>query len=119
MTPQELDQNLRVDLDAYVPACQESVNRNGHMNACGGQASFDQEEARVWLGGFCAHFAKEYKGIAQTSKVLFAMAECAKEWKVISGVSPDHRVRDALIVDFVNFVGARRGVDFAMYVKDL
>lgn len=119
MTQEELEQHLRADLEKYAPECQASVNRNSHMNACGGSASFDQEEAKVWLGGFCAHFAKGYKGRQGTGDVLFGMAACAKEWKVISGVSQDHRVRDALVVDFINFVGVRRGVDFGMYVKDL
>ena len=26
---------------------------------------------------------------------------------------------DAILVDFINFIGARRGVDYALYTKDL
>jgi len=31
----------------------------------------------------------------------------------------DQRIVDALLVDFINFVAARRGVDYAMYARDL
>ena len=36
-----------------------------------------------------------------------------------TGADIDQRDIDALLVDFINYVGMRRGVDFGMYAVDL
>ena len=65
--------------------------------------------------------------------LLFMLAENAKEYRKdalasirrnshmnkATGADIDQRDIDALLVDFVNFVGMRQCMDFGMYTKDL
>lgn len=119
MEAKELLSYVNLDVDKYAPDCAESLKRNNHMNSYAG-AGVKETEVKAWLGGFAEHFATRYKGGQATGDVCMGMAKCAKAWRVKPGLShSDQDTRDAVVVDFINFVAMRRGMDFAMYTVDL
>lgn len=126
MTPQELLSYLRIDVERYAPDCQESVKRNGHMNEYDGGTRLKADEVKPWLDGFCERFAARYKGPQSTGDVAMGMVKCARVWRYAPDIDgwkgpshADQATRDAVLTDFINFTAGRRGVDFALYSKDL
>jgi len=66
------------------------------------------------LVGLIAKYAKEYRklGVLESVKRNSHMSQYKGEQ-----VSP--QTIDAILVDFVNFVGMKQCLDFGMYTKDL
>lgn len=126
MTPQELRSHLRTDVEKYAPDCAKSVRRNQHMNEFDGHVLITAAEVKPWLDGFCDLFASRYKGPQSTGDVAMGMVKCARVWRSRSDIEvwtnlghADQDTRDAVLTDFINFTAGRRGVDFALYSKDL
>lgn len=126
MTSQELLSHLRIDVEKYAPDCAESVKRNRHMHEDDGHITIKAADVEPWLNGFCERFATRYKGPQRTGDVAMEMVKCARLWRYAPNLAEwkgpghlDQAGRDAVLTDFINFVAGRRGVDFALYSKDL
>jgi hypothetical protein len=119
LTDHSILQVLRGYVDQYSPACEESVRRNKHMNDYDG-TPIPADGAKAWLGGFSEHFASRYSGGRKAGDVMFGMAKCAKSWRAKPGLEATQAAKDALVVDFVNYVASNHcGMDLAMYTSDL
>lgn len=69
---------------------------------------------KIELLDFLTAAAKRYRlGCASTVSRNAHMNECG------GGCAVDQKTVDAILVDFVNRVGADMGVDYALYAKDL
>lgn len=109
---------LEADVDRYVPECAESVRRNAHMNQYDGGA-LDPEGVGPWLKSFCRHFVDRYRGSQRSGDVMMGMSECARGFRR-SGLDTTQAARDAVLVDFINWVAARRcGMDLGLYTLDV
>lgn len=75
------------------------------------------------MGREFVEFSSENGRIPYTaSKLCFCLTQYAKEYiandrKIVSKV--DTNVRDAVLVDSINFLGNQGGIDFGLYTKDL
>ncbi len=59
-------------------------------------------------------YAKDYK------KYAIISLECNRHMNEIEeGEKVQQRHIDAILVDFINFIAMKNGVDYAMYTKDL
>ncbi len=110
-------QVLRGYAGSYSPDCANSVVRNKHMNRYDGSVIPD---AGPWLDGFCVLFASRYHGGRKSGDVVNAMSRCAKAWRSKPGLEASQAAKDAVVVDFVNYVAANHcGIDLALYTVDL
>lgn len=73
--------------------------------------------SKLELLDMLTNIAKEYRSDSLESVNRNKhMNECEGMLKI----SPNNReVVDAILVDFINYIGVRQGVDYALYVKDL
>jgi len=61
-----------------------------------------------------ADYAKKYKSEAQES-----LERNRHMNQIEKGEQIQQRIIDAVLVDFINYIGVKHGIDYAMYTKDL
>ena len=101
----------------------ESIKRNGHMNKYSGEP-VDLQKAKAIVTNLTQKFIKDFE-----NKPKFLLGEMA-EWcrgfaknfyktNLSKDTSLSVNTRDAVIVDYLNFMIAKQGGDLTMYTKDL
>lgn len=114
MDEKTLTDSLEKYLGQYLPECEVSVRRNCHMNAVKAETPMLTNTAGT-LSMYVLTIPVYHKGGGRVLDVLEAMSEAAKRF-----VLPfEDAMVDAVVVDFVNFVGSKNCCDYAMYTKDL
>lgn len=104
---------LEYYVSQYVPTCEASVKRNGHMNHYDGEF-FDTSAVEMWLTAFVQAFAVNTDG-----DVMRSMGKYASTF-YRNGLPYRPTTTGAIIVDFINYVAQQRcGMDLAMYTMDL
>jgi hypothetical protein len=61
-----------------------------------------------------ADYAKKYRSEAQQS-----LERNNHMNQIEDGEQVQQRIIDAVLVDFINYIGVKHGIDFGMYTKDL
>lgn len=120
----------------------ESINRNNHMNCFGDglenvllgtvNSAHDPKNVRTKASGkikdvnfIISTIVSEFKGESDIKiDVLHDLEKIIREWR-FKFKEDDHKIDidqdhiDAILVDFLNFIGVKMWVDYAMYTKDL
>ena len=118
MQNKELMNMLIKQLNDYIPKAKESITRNNHMNDYKDE-EFSQDIVFKILAIYVNNDNFEDL-LACPSKIdlLEKMTQIAKDnFKKIEDVSQN--IIDALLIDFINYVGMGQGVDYAIYTTDL
>lgn len=92
-----------------------SLARNGHMNAYKGEPVPVPIAEKVLADLLVA----ANPGGTMVLPVMNDLAAAAKRLSRTIEVSLQRETTDAILVDFINYVGAQFGVDYAMYTSDL
>lgn len=109
------------DVDNYAPDCETSVVVNEHMNDYDGKVPLEKLKVNFWLRTFVSLFTYDYRGGAKVGDVVMGMVEKAKSFRTepCAWVESDQTTRDAVIVDFINYVAGQQGMDLALYTVDI
>jgi GTP cyclohydrolase I len=104
----------------YVPHAKENIIRNNHMNDYKNE-EFPKESTAKILEIFTIpdNFA-DLKETPSRIDLLNKMTEITKDnFKELKIEKVSQDTTDAILIDFINYVGMFQGVDYAIYTKDL
>lgn len=106
---------LKTELLRYADAgIYKSVNRNRHMNEV--EDDFDDGKAVKLLDSFVEKLDINED---ETTKGLRRLVSEAKNQRRTNTVRLPQAVVDAVLVDYINFVAASYGIDYALYTRDI
>jgi len=103
--------------EAYLVGAHTSVIRNRHMNSLDEQCEVTQDKCDAVIRNYLKHVPSFLGDGTKVITVLEYLAFAANDYRqTMPRLDP---ISDAIIVDFINYVGASNGVDYAMYTRDL
>lgn len=105
---------LKSELHRYTDiGIYKSVARNAHMNEV--EDDFDDRKAIAFLEGFVERIDIN----EQPSIGLRKLVGEAKNHRKSLYMQMPQVVVDAVLVDYINFVAASYGIDYALYTRDI
>lgn len=112
-----LRNNLKRDVENYLPKMQVSLANNGHMNNYSGE-EISPEKAKTLLNDLVEAISFKSEEGLKKGEVLDAMTTAASIIRLLKHPF-EQNTTDAILVDFINYVGYGWCVDYALYTKDL
>ncbi len=112
-TPAEVLEFTNKWVEEYLPNAGESITQNAHMNLLEKEVPFNKiaETIRQFACAYQTNWQK-LPGVRRIDLLNF-LTEIAK------GMSLAGEEERAVVVDFINFVGIKLLVDYALYTRDL
>lgn len=119
-TIESMEKALLVFVEGYkATGVLESIKRNNHMNAYTGQ-EFDEETALAQLNKFVLYCSPNMKlNNPSMTDILSTLSKTISIFKIEVPCNLPVEVIDAVLVDYVNYVGSTNGVDYGMYTIDI
>jgi hypothetical protein len=120
MTEKEIIEFIEREKEAYLPDAIESIKLNFHMNDVRKEEIVTGEQVELVLNYFITHlYQAKFVDEMKKSVLLLALTDLSKIIRNGFDNKVDQKVIDVLLVDFINFIGVRQGVDFGLCTKDL
>lgn len=120
----KLKESLLKNLDEYMPQCKESLIRNWHMHAINDVKTWEPDThelvmlsqvARCLIDGF----SSTYAGGDNLGDVANHLIDVAKIQHKVPHAVMSGPLRDAVVVDFLNFWANKHCMDLGFYTRDL
>ena len=103
----------------YSKTWRDSVIRNGHMNSYDGKEDVAADEINDFLLTVIDQFCKTYDGPTNNGHIIKGLENDIRRFMAQCPWNVSRNTRNAILVDFINFVAMGCGMDYAMYASDL
>lgn len=111
--------NLNMFVQTYLENdIRKSIITNGHMNEYCGEY-FNQDDAmRQYLFDVVNQFCVDYNGATKIGDLVYGLLDAARKYYFNNARPHKDNTIKAVLVDFINYVAAARGMDLALYTLD-